>query len=164
MDGETAKAIMWLGLALLFGLLGVGLAYVLWRTGRVLRRAEQDLHRTVDGVVPIIAKAGVSMDRVNDQLGKVDVMMDSAVDMTQALDTTVRAVSHAVVEPVRAVSATMSGAAEAARSFRERVADGERSEPFDDPFAEPSEDPDADLDVAPAADSVPDVPGDEDST
>jgi hypothetical protein len=121
LDGDTAKAIMWLGLALLFALAGLGLGYVLWRTGRILRRAEQDLHRTVDGVVPIIAKAGVSMDRVNDQLGKVDIMMDSAVDMTDALDTTVRSISHAVVEPVRAVSSTFAGAAEAARSFRQRV-------------------------------------------
>lgn len=121
MDGETAKAIMWLGLALLFALAGLGLGYVLWRVGRMLRRAEQDLHRTVDGVVPLMAKAGVSMDRVNDQLGKVDVMMDSAVDMTQSLDTTVRAVSHAVVEPVKVVSTTLAGAAEAARSFRDRL-------------------------------------------
>lgn len=123
MDGDTAKAMMWLGLALLFALAGLGLGYVLWRLGRVLRRAERDLHRTVDGVVPLIAKAGVSMDRVNDQLGKVDVMMDSAVDMTEALDTTVRAVSHAITEPVKVVSSTMSGAAEAARSFRERLAE-----------------------------------------
>ena len=121
MDGDTAKAIMWLGLAVLFALTGAGLGYVCWRTGRILRRAEKDLHRTVDGVVPLITKAGVSMDRVNDQLGKVDIMMDSAVDMTEALDTTVRAVSHAVVEPVRAVSSTVAGAAEAARSFRERM-------------------------------------------
>lgn len=93
MDGDTAKALMWLGLAVLFALAGLGLGYVLWRLGRILRRAERDLHRTVDEVVPLIAKAGVSMDRVNDQLGKVDVMMDSAVDMTEALDTAVRSVS-----------------------------------------------------------------------
>lgn len=128
MDGETAKAIMWLGLALLFALAGIGSGYVLWRVGRLLRRTEHDLHRTVDEVVPIMAKAGVSMDRVNDQLGKVDVMMDSAVDMADALDSTVRAVSHAVTEPVRAVSSTFAGAAEAARSFRERVAEDDRSD------------------------------------
>lgn len=121
MDGEQAKAIMWLGLALLFAVSGLGIGYMLWRVGRILRGAEQEMHRTVDGVVPLIAKAGVSMDRVNDQLGKVDVMMDSAVDMTDALDSTVRAVSHAVTEPVRAVSTTVAGAAEAARSFRDRV-------------------------------------------
>lgn len=123
MDGETAKAIMWLGLALLFALVGIGLGYVCWRLGRILRGAEQEMHRTVDEVVPLMVKAGVSMDHVNDQLGKVDIMMDSAVDMTEALDTTVRAVSQAVTEPVRAVSSTVAGAAEAARSFRERLAD-----------------------------------------
>ncbi len=145
MDGETAKAIMWLGLALLFALAGIGTGYVLWRVGRLLRRTEHDLHRTVDEVVPIMAKAGVSMDRVNDQLGKVDIMMDSAVDMADALDSTVRAVSHAVTEPVRAVSSTFAGAAEAARSFRERVADPEAGDDstnaddfFDDPAPEPA--------------------------
>ena len=135
MDGDTAKAIMWLGLALLFALAGVGAGYVLWRLGRVLRRAEHDLHRTVDGVVPLIAKAGVSMDHVNDQLGKVDVMMDSAVDMTEALDTTVRAVSHAITEPVKAVSTTLAGATEAARSFRDRMSDP--VDPFDEEPADP---------------------------
>ncbi len=140
MDGDEAKAIMWLGLALLFAVGALGTGYVLWRTGRILRRAERDLHRTVDGVVPLIAKAGVSMDRVNDQLGKVDVMMDSAVDMTEALDTTVRAVSHAITEPVKVVSSTMSGAAEAARSFRERLSED------DDPDAAIADDP---IDVGP---------------
>jgi len=122
-DGETAKAIMWLGLAVLFAAIGIGTAYALWRLGRILRGAEQDLHRTVDGVVPLMTKAGVSMDHVNDQLGKVDVMLDSAVDMTEALDSTVRAVSHAVTEPVRIVSTTVAGATEAARSFRDRLAE-----------------------------------------
>ncbi|MCW2928232.1 MAG: hypothetical protein JWM86_2200 [Thermoleophilia bacterium] len=129
MDGDTAKAIMWLGLALLFALLGAGLGYAFWRLGRLLRGTERELHRTVDEVVPLMAKAGVSMDRVNDQLGKVDVMMDSAVDMAEALDSTVRAVSHAVTEPVRAVSTTVAGAAEAARSFRERMSSEEGPAP-----------------------------------
>jgi len=120
-NGEDAKAIMWLGLALLFAASGVGLGYAMWRVGRILRAAEKDLHRTVDEIVPLMVKAGVSMDQVNDQLGKVDVMMDSAVDMTEALDTTVRAVTHAVTEPVKAVSTTVAGAAEAARSFRDRM-------------------------------------------
>jgi hypothetical protein len=140
---EDAKAIMWLGLALLFAAGGLAGAYFLWRLGRVLRRAELDLHRTVDEVVPVITKAGVSMDAVNDQLGKVDVMMDSAVDMTEALDTTVRAVSHAVTEPVRMVSGVVTGAAEAARSFRDRVA-GEQA-------ATAGADADAPRDARPAA-------------
>lgn len=138
-----AKAIMWLGLAALFALVGAGFGYVCWRLGRLLRRTERDIYRTVDEVVPIIAKAGVSMDHVNEQLGKVDVMMDSAVDITEALDSTVRAVSHAVTEPVKAVSTTVAGAAEAARSFRERITseDGLRDDPAADPAADPVAEP-----------------------
>ena len=113
---------MWIGLAILFAASGIGIGYALVRTGRLLKRTERDLHRTVDEFVPILVKTGTSMDQINRQLGKVDVMLDSAVDMTEALDTTVRAVSHAVTEPVRAVSSAMSGAAETARSFRDRVA------------------------------------------
>ena len=141
MDTETAKAIMWLGLAVLFACGGVGFAYAMWRVGRILRGAERDLHRTVDEMVPIMAKAGVSMDRVNDQLGKVDLMMDSAVDMTDALDTTVRAVAHAVTEPVRAVSTTMAGAAEAARSFRDRLSEEELDAASDEQSLDASEVP-----------------------
>ncbi|MCW2973283.1 MAG: hypothetical protein JWN72_1556 [Thermoleophilia bacterium] len=118
---EDAKAIMWLGLALLFAAGGLATAYLLWRIARAVRTVERDLHRTVDEVVPIITKAGVGLDQVNSQLGKVDVMLDSAVDMTEALDTSVRAVTHAVTEPVRAMSGAVTGAAEAARSFRDRL-------------------------------------------
>ncbi|MBC7461706.1 MAG: hypothetical protein H7287_10125 [Thermoleophilia bacterium] len=136
MNLEDAKAIMWLGLALLFAAGGLATAYLLWRIGRAVRTVELDLHRTVDEFVPIITKAGVGIDQVNSQLGKVDVMLDSAVDMTEALDTTVRAVTHAVTEPVRAVSGAVSGAAEAARSFRDRLASDydDADEQSEDPY------------------------------
>jgi uncharacterized protein YoxC len=129
---EEAKSIMWIGLALMFALIGGGAAYAMWRLGRVFHGAQKDMHRTVDEVVPLLAKAGVSMDQVNDQLGKVDIMMDSAVDMTQSLDTTVRTVSTAITEPVKLVSSTVAGAAEAARSLRERLMD-ENDAPDDVP-------------------------------
>lgn len=123
MDIHDAQTIMWLGLAFLFAVGGAGLAYALWRTGRLLRGMERDITRTVDEVVPVIVKTGVSMDTVNVQLEKLDVMMDSAVDMTGSLDTAVRAVSIAIVEPVKKVSGVFAGAGEAATSFRERMSE-----------------------------------------
>lgn len=121
MEYEQAKAIMWLGLAVLFVVGGLALVYVSWRLGRLLRGVEGELHRTVDGVVPLMTRAGTSMDQVNRQLGKVDVMMDSAVDMVDAVDTSVRAVSHAVVEPVKVAGSAVAGAGAALRSFRVRM-------------------------------------------
>ena len=136
MAGEDAKAIMWLALALFLAVGGVGLGYALWRLGRTLRGAERDLHRTVDGIVPLLVKASESIDQVNDQLGKVDVMMDSAVDMTEALDTTVRAVSVAVSEPVKKVSGVVAGMSEGVASFRTRMSEEVETVPFPDMAAE----------------------------
>jgi hypothetical protein len=114
---------MWIGLTFLFVVGGAGFAYALWRVGRLLRAVEVDLHRTVDEVVPVIGKAGTSVDTINDQLGKVDLMLDSAVDMTESIDTAVRAVSIAVTEPIKKVSGTMAGMTEAVASFRDRMGD-----------------------------------------
>jgi hypothetical protein len=121
-NAEDAKTAMWLGLTFLFVVGGAGFAYAMWRVGRALRGVESDLHRTVDEVVPVIGKAAVSMDSVNVQLQKVDVMMDSAVDMTESLDTTVRALSMAVTDPVKKASGLFAGVGEAVNSFRDRVA------------------------------------------
>lgn len=123
MDSDIAKSVLWLALAFLCLAAGGGLAYALWRVGRLLRRLDRSVHDVTDEVVPIIGKAGVSLDTVNVQLQKVDVMMDSAVDMTEAVDTTVRAVSMAVTEPVKKVSGVVTGVTEGLASFRERVAD-----------------------------------------
>ena len=127
MEIEGAKDVMWLGLAFLFVVGGAALAYLLLRTGRLLRGLERDLHRTVDEVVPVISRASGTMDAVNEGLGKVDLMLDSAVDAVDAADTTVRAVSIAVTEPVKKVSGAVAGVTEAVSSFRERV-----TQEFDD--------------------------------
>ena len=144
---NDAKDIMWLGLAAFLVLLGLGLAYALWRTGRVLLGVEVDLHRTVDEIVPVIAKAAVSVDTVNSQLAKVDLMLDSAVDMTESLDTTVRAVSIAITEPVKKVSGAVAGAGEAVKSFSDRMRSGEPGNDDDEQQL-----PDDFADVAPMQD------------
>lgn len=146
---EDAKAVMWLGLSFLFLVGGAGFAYLMWRAGRALRGVEKDLHRTVDEVVGVIGetstlvsktgtsmelmvdKAGTSMDTVNLQLQKVDVMMDSAVDMTESLDTSVRAISMLITEPVKKASAAFAGVGGAVSSFASQVQDGDW-DAFDD--------------------------------
>lgn len=120
---DGAKDVMWLALALLFVLGGAALAYLLVRTARLVRTLERELHRTVDEVVPVITSTGATVHAVNEGLEKVDLMLDSAVDAVDAADTTVRAVSIAVTEPVKKISGAFAGMSEAASSFRTRVAD-----------------------------------------
>ena len=55
-------------------------------------------------LLPVIVKAGGTVDRVNDQLDKLDTVTDSAVSMADSADTAVRAVSTAITTPVKKVS------------------------------------------------------------
>lgn len=101
-------------LALFFLVAAVTLGRLLWRVGA-------SVHQVTDEVIPVIGKVGTSVDTVNAQLGKVDIMMDSAVDVTESVDTTVRAVSIAVTEPVKKVSGVLAGLNEGLLSLRRRV-------------------------------------------
>jgi uncharacterized protein YoxC len=124
---NDARDVMWLALAFLLVAGGAALSYMLWRTARLLRRLENDLHRTVDEFVGVMAKSAVSVDTVNSQLEKLDLVLDSAVDMTEALDTGVRAVSLAVTEPVKKASAAFAGVTGAVDSFRTRMGEEDRT-------------------------------------
>lgn len=140
---ESAKAAVFLGLSFLLVAVGAGTAYVCWRIGRFLLATERELHATVDGVLPLMGKAGVSMDTVNVQLQKVDMIMDSAVDVAESVDTVVRSVSTAITEPVRAVSGLFAGLSGAMTGFRTRLDDDETP---DDSWPDIDEQLDADAD------------------
>lgn len=91
-------------LALFFVLSGVGLAYLLVRMGGTFARLTSLIKGTERDLLPVIVKAGGTVDRVNDQLDKVDVVTDSAVSMADNADTAVRAVSTAITTPVKKVT------------------------------------------------------------
>lgn len=57
----------------------------------------------------MINKVGGTVDRVNGQLEKVDVITDSAVDAAESVDTAIRAVSFAVTKPVQKLSGLATG-------------------------------------------------------
>src|SRR5690348_16964046 len=93
-------------LALAVFLLAVGLstAYVLVRLGGTVARLSAFISGAEREVLPVINKVGGSVDRINTQLDKVDLITDSAVDAADSVDTAVRAVSMAVTRPVQKVS------------------------------------------------------------
>ena len=65
-------------------------------------------------------KSGGTVDRVNDQLDKMDVVTDSAVSMAESADTAVRAVSTAITTPVKKVSAVAAGISHGLSALRAR--------------------------------------------
>jgi hypothetical protein len=114
-------------LAVFFVAAGLGLAYMLVRLGGTFARLSSLIHGTEREFLPVIQKAGGTVDRVNDQLDKVDVVTDSAVGMAESADTAVRAVSTAITAPVKKITGLAAavshgaGAFKSKRDFREAV-------------------------------------------
>ena len=113
MLASTAGDILDYALAAFFVLGGLGLAYMLIRMGGTFARLSSFIRGTERDLLPVIVKAGGTVDRVNDQLDKLDVVTDSA-------DTAVRAVSTAITAPVKKVSGLAAGVAHGVSAFRAR--------------------------------------------
>ena len=109
-------------LALAVFLLAVGLsvAYLLVRLGGTVGRLSSFITGAEREVLPVINKVGGSVDRVNQQLDKVDRITDSAVDAADSADTAVRAVSTAVTRPVQKISGIAAALSYGASDFRAR--------------------------------------------
>jgi len=107
-------------LALFLVLTGVALTYMLVRLGLLFTRATTSIEETMTEVVPMLGKASVTLDHVNDELEKVGHITDSAVDASDKLDSTVRSLSSAAGAPIRAVSDVSAGISQAFQSFKSK--------------------------------------------
>ena len=101
---STSGDVLNYALSLFFVASGLGLAYMLVRMAGTFARLSSFIKGTERDLLPVFVKAGGSVDRVNDQLDKLDVVTDSAVSMADSADTAVRAVSTAITAPVKKVS------------------------------------------------------------
>jgi uncharacterized protein YoxC len=101
----------YLALAVFLLAVGLALAYALLRLGETLGRLSAFIRGTQEELLPVIGKVGGTLDRVNAQLDKVDLVTDSAVDAADSLDTAVRSVSVAVSRPVQKLSGLAAGLA-----------------------------------------------------
>lgn len=106
------------GLAIFLVLVGLGSFWALWKLGNVFGRLSSFLSGTERDLLPVVVKAGGTIDRVNKQLDKADTITDSAVSMAESVDTAVRAVSFAITKPVEKVSGAAAGVSHAFASFK----------------------------------------------
>jgi hypothetical protein len=110
----------WAALAFFLFAVGLGLAYMFFRLGETLRRLSALIRGTERELLPVITKVGGSVDRVNGQLDKLDVVTDSAVDAVDSVDTAVRAVSFAVTTPVKKATGWTAGVRHGAAALKAR--------------------------------------------
>jgi hypothetical protein len=112
-------------LAAFFIASGAGLLYLFIRMGGTFARLSSFIKGSERDLLPVIVKAGGTVDRVNDQLDKLDTVTDSAVSMADSADTAVRAVSTAITTPVKKVSGFAAGVSHGFSAFRARHDAGE---------------------------------------
>jgi hypothetical protein len=114
---SAGDAAYW-GLAIFLVLLGVGSLFALVKLGLMFDRVSSLVGGAERDALPVVVKAGGTVDRVNYQLDKLDTVTDSAVSMADSADTAVRAVSTAIAKPVEKVSGFTAGVAHGFASFR----------------------------------------------
>ena len=121
----TAGEILDYALAAFFIASGAGLLYLFIRMGGTFARLSSFIKGSERDLLPVIVKAGGTVDRVNDQLDKLDTVTDSAVSMADSADTAVRAVSTVITTPVKKVSGFAAGVSHGFGAFRSRRDAGE---------------------------------------
>jgi uncharacterized protein YoxC len=112
--------VLWIALSGFLVIVGLALAYVLFRLAGTIRSVSSLVQGLEKEVLPLINKAGGTVDRVNGQLDKLDRVTDSAVDAADNLDTAVRAVTIALTRPVQKISGLAAGLAHGVATLRAR--------------------------------------------
>ncbi|HEY7603133.1 MAG TPA: hypothetical protein VH760_02640 [Gaiellaceae bacterium] len=112
--GDVAYA----ALAFFLVLAGLAVAYGALRLGGALGRASSLIKGTEAELLPVISKLSGTLDRVNSQLDKVDVVTDSAVDAVSSVDVGVRRLTAVATRPVQTLVGLVSGARHASSAVR----------------------------------------------
>jgi len=95
-------------------------AYALVKAGKTLERVEVILNDVDKEAVPLMQKAGVTLDGVNANLGNVDQITKDVADITDKIDTMANVVEGAVSTPARKAAAFGAGVQGAVSSFMRR--------------------------------------------
>ena len=115
---STASDAAYWGLAIFLIAIGLASAFMLFRLGQSFERLSSFIRGTERDLLPVIVKAGFTVDRVNYQLDKADTVTDSAVSMADRADTAVRAISSVITTPVEKVSGLAAGVTQGFSQFR----------------------------------------------
>ena len=105
----TAVDVLWIALSVFFIVVALGLGYLFIRLAGAVGRLSGFIRGLEQELLPVIHKVGGTIDRTNQQLDKVDLVTDSAVDVAESVDTAVRAITMAVTRPVQRISGLAAG-------------------------------------------------------
>src|SRR5258708_6665163 len=116
----TASDAAWIGLAVFLVATGLALGWAFVRLGSALGRLSSLIRGAERELLPVISKAGGTVDRVNSELDKLGQASDSAVDAVESVDQAVRAVSFAIKRPGQKLTGFSAGIWHGLASLRTR--------------------------------------------
>ena len=148
--------------AFFFVVLAIAGLYAAIKFGKALERVDKVLADVDTEAVPLMQKAGTTLDGVNANLGNVDQITKDVADITDKIDAMANAVEGAVSTPARKAASFSAGVQGAVTSFMRRdkgapAGDAAAEPPAWTPTAAAAADPvsDAAADVADAAEGAP---------
>jgi hypothetical protein len=115
-----AGAIMRIAIGVFFILFGVGLAFALFRLGTVFKRLSSVLANADTQIIPLLTRVGSTLDGVNSELDKVDLITGSVAGIVRTAEQTTTAVQGAVSKPIRKIAGVAAGVNAGISSFISR--------------------------------------------
>ena len=117
---STPTIVLSYAAAFFFVAVAIAVVYALVKAGKVLNRVDTVLGDVDREAVPLMQKAGTTLDGVNANLGNVDQITKDVADITDKIDNMANAVEGAVSTPARKAASFSAGVQGAVSSFMRR--------------------------------------------
>ena len=117
---ETPTIVLSYAAAFFFVAVAIASVYALVKLGGMVNRVDVVLDDVDRQAVPLMQKAGTTLDGVNANLGNVDQITKDVADITDKIDTLANAVEGAVSTPARKAASFSAGVQGAVTSFMRR--------------------------------------------
>ena len=128
---STPTIVLSYAAAFFFVVVAIAAAYALFKAGGTLGRVDTVLSDVDREAVPLLKKAGTTLDGVNANLGNVDQITKDVADITDKIDAMATVVEGAVSTPARKAASFSAGVQGAVSSFMRR----DKSQPAGGPAA-----------------------------
>ena len=122
---STPSLVLRYAAAFFFVVVAIFLAYALFKAAKALERVDQVLADVDKNGIPLMQKAGDTLDGVNANLGNVDEITKDVAGITDKIDKMATSVEGAVTTPARKAAAFSAGVQSAVSNFMKRDKSGD---------------------------------------
>jgi len=122
---STPSIVLRYAAAFFFVVVAIFMAYALFKAAKALERVDKVLADVDKNGIPLMQKAGDTLDGVNANLGNVDEITKDVAGITDKLDKMATSVEGAVTTPARKAAVFSAGVRSAVSSFMKRDKSGD---------------------------------------